>query len=244
MNTGLYDIYNGLAARVEALDVVANNLANVASTGYKQDRPFHDLLEANLNRKQSAEGSARRSPRVSAYTSFTNGDLEQTGRPLDVAIQGRGFFEVQGPDGQTYYTRDGSFTLDADGNLLTASGDRVLGDGGAISVPQGEVRVDEEGGISVDGVRSTQLRIVNFGDERFLQKVGGSRFAAVGGAAPVDVEEPGVVQGFLEKSNVNAVGEMVEMMQLMREAESLQRSLHVILNEVNRSVIRDVAQTR
>lgn len=245
MNTALYDIYNGLAARFEELDVVSNNLANVSSTGYKQDGVFQRLLEANLSANPQAQGSVRRMPRVATYVDFQNGDLVQTGRPMDLGIQGKGFFVVQGAAGEVYYTRDGSFSQDDAGNLLTASGDRVMGDGAAVSIPQGDrnvVTVDEEGGISVDGIRSTSLKVVEFDDGAILQKIGSNYFVDKGGAVPKDAESTTVSQGFLEKSNVSAIKAMVEMMQVMRQAESLQRTLNVILNDIDGRVIREVAR--
>lgn len=242
MNTALYDIYSGLTARLGALDILANNIANVSSSGFKQDAVFYEMLEQNLSTPPNAQGAVRRMPQAGTYIDLASGDLVQTGRPLDLAIQGRGFFAIQGKNGETYYTRDGSFTLDDQGNLLTASGDRVMGDNGPVTLPRGTVTVDSEGGLSVDDVRSTSLKVVDLGEDAVLEKVGSNYFAERGGSAPRDDESSTVSEGFLEKSNVNAIKSMVQMMEVMRQAEALQKSIDLLLNQVNGKVVREVAR--
>ncbi len=242
MNTALYDIYSGLTARLDALDVIANNLANANTSGFKQEGVFYHMLEANLSQNQKLPAAPRRMTQANTYTDFKNGDIITTGRPLDFALQGDGFFVVQGRGGETYYTRDGSFQADEKGNLITSQGDSVVGDTGPISLPRGTVSVGDEGAIMVDDVRSSTLKIVEFSDPKALTKVGDNYFQAAAGVTPAAATGTTVSQGFLEKSNVGAIQSMVDMMQAMRQAESLQRSLYLILNDVDGKVIREVAR--
>lgn len=208
------------------LDVVANNIANVNTTGYKADR---SLFEEVLNSGAHEDNFVGRDRRVSfvqdraTFRDFTQGSYEQTKNPLDIAINGDGFFAVQAPGGERY-TRDGNLQINNQGQLVTASGFPVLGTSGPIVFqstdhdvnvsPDGTVTV-LEGASRTDSIRG-KLRVVNFADPQSLQKQGGNLFAAGNAAASQADTKSTVQQGFVEKSNVNAVAEMGRMMEVMR----------------------------
>jgi flagellar basal-body rod protein FlgF len=207
------------------LDVVANNIANVNTAGYKADR---SLFEEYLNSGAHEDNFVGRDRRVSyvqdraTFRDFTQGPVEQTKNPLDLAINGNGLLVVQTAGGERY-TRDGNLQMNNTGQLVTASGNPVLGTSGPIVFqptdhdinisPDGTVTV-LEGASRTDSIRG-KLRLVSFADAQSLLKQGGNLFAA-GATAPQQDLKSTVQQGFVEKSNVNAVAEMSRMMEVMR----------------------------
>jgi flagellar basal-body rod protein FlgF len=203
------------------LDVVANNIANMNTTGFKADG---SLFEEYLNSAARAADT-----RVSfvqdraTWIDMSAGALERTGNALDVAINGDGFFAVQTQRG-VRYTRNGSFQINPSGQLVTAQGDPVLGDGGPITFqptdrqisisPDGTISV-REGNSKADSQRG-KLRLVSFANPRQLQKDGNGTFNYVGNDAPVESKSATIAQGSLEKSNVRAVAEMSRMIEITR----------------------------
>lgn len=232
MDAILYTAYLGMRARQRALDANANNIANVSTAGFKGERTTYSSVEADAAKASSAAAAAR-APRAlgvlaGGATDFSAGPLRETGRTLDAAIEGDGFFVVQTERGERY-TRAGNFTLDAAGQLVTQSGDLVVGEAGPVTVPPGNVAVGEDGTVSVGGSAVGRLRIVRFDKPAAeLFKEGASLFAAAEGARPAAAEGSRVVQGALEASNVNSVAEMVAMMRNGREFESLQRAVSLV----------------
>ena len=209
-------------ALARELDVVANNIANMNTTGFKADG---SLFEEFLN---SAARSSTNS-RVSfvrdraTWTDMSGGPTERTGNALDVAINGNAFFAVQTQRG-VRYTRNGSFQINPTGQLVTAEGDPVLGDGGPITLQQTDrqISISADGTISVregkaitDSIRG-KLKLVSFADMSQLQKDGGATFKYTGNGAPTDSTTSTVVQGSLEKSNVRGVVEMSRMIEITR----------------------------
>jgi flagellar basal-body rod protein FlgF len=207
------------------LDVVANNVANVNTNGFKGE---HTLFEQYLN-SGAHEDNFQRSDRPVAYVQdrgtfhdFAQGSTQLTSNPLDVAIDGAGFLAVQTAGGERY-TRDGNLHLNSQGQLVTVSGDPLLGTSGPIVfqptdhdiniAPDGTVTVLEGSG-RTDSVRG-KLRVVNFADAQKLLKQGSNLFSAEGEAAQPDAKST-VRQGYVEKSNVNAVAEMSRMVEIMR----------------------------
>ncbi len=203
------------------LDVVANNIANMNTTGFKADG---SLFEEYLNSAARAADT-----RVSfvqdraTWIDMSAGALERTGNALDVAINGDGFFAVQTQRG-VRYTRNGSFQINPSGQLVTAQGDPVLGDGGPITFqptdrqisisPDGTISV-REGNSKADSQRG-KLRLVSFANPRQLQKDGNGTFNYAGNDAPVEAKTATIAQGALEKSNVRAVVEMSRMIEITR----------------------------
>ena len=203
------------------LDVVANNIANMNTTGFKADG---SLFEEYLNSAARAADTRVSFVRDRAtWIDMSAGALERTGNALDVAINGDGFFAVQTQRG-VRYTRSGSFQINPSGQLVTAQGDPVLGDGGPITFqptdrqisisPDGTISV-REGNSKADSQRG-KLRLVSFANPRQLQKDGNGTFNYAGNDAPVEAKTATIAQGSLEKSNVRAVVEMSRMIEITR----------------------------
>jgi len=165
-------------------------------------------------------------------TDYSQGNLNQTGNPFDVAISGRGFFVVETPNG-IRYTRNGNFTLATDGTIVTSQGYPVMGDGGRIRLPEYEklqkddVLITTEGEIIVNKNVVSKLQIVDFPQPYHLQKEKGVLFVNTSGINPIEVDEGTLLrQGFLEESNVNAIEEMVKLIELSRDYESGQKAIN------------------
>ena len=210
------------------LEVVANNIANIDTTGYKADGSvFHEFLMP-VARHGAFQGNDQRLSFVldrATWHNFGNGALKKTGNPLDVAIDGDAFLVVQTSRGERY-TRNGALQINATGTLVTASGDPVLGDSGPIQFqntdsnvsinPDGTITVREGGNAASDSARG-RLRLVRFAQVQTLLKDTSSMFRAPQGTAPLPAEtNVRVVQGTIEASNVRPVIEMARMMELTR----------------------------
>jgi flagellar basal-body rod protein FlgG len=213
-----------MAAHEVKLDVLANNLANADTAGFKADLitiGLSDESPRDLSDPASRAGSVVPGR---AGLDPSPGILKPTGNPLDLAIVGRGLFAVETPQGERY-TRAGSFTRDSNGFLTTPEGFRVLGTTGPIRVPEGGMQVDAQGRLP-DGA---SLRIVAGPDGLGLVKVGLNLFAVPDGAPrPPDLPEATLIQGRLESSNVNVVRTMVEMLATLRTYEAYQRTIQAL----------------
>jgi flagellar basal-body rod protein FlgF len=209
------------------LDVIANNLANLNTTGYKQDiSQFEEYLMpvARQNNFRPVDSRLSYVRDRGTLLDLRPGPMQQTGSPLDVAIEGDGFLAVQTPNGERY-TRNGALQLNADGELVTPQGYQVLGDGGPIQLQQQDsnIAISSEGSVSVRtggaanvSVIRGKLRVVNFPQEQRLQKDGENLFATPAGMAPADAPKAYILQGAIEKSNVNSVVEMTRMIDVSR----------------------------
>ncbi len=206
------------------MDVVANNIANMDTTGYKADG---SLFEEYLNSAARAEGTGARVSFVldrGLWHDMSQGPVAKTGNSLDVAIDGNAFLVVQTPRGERY-TRNGALQINATGQLVTGEGDPVLGDSGPITFQPNDhqVSISRDGTISVregtsnaDSLRG-KLRLVTFANLQNLQKNGGNTFKAPAGAQPIPAPpEAGLIQGAVEKSNVRGVVEMSRMIEITR----------------------------
>lgn len=235
MGNGIYVAMSGAVAQDRALDVVANNVANARTSAYKAERITFDEV---LN--EQGELSYVDSNRSAIDT--TAGALVATDNPLDLALNGDGWFAVQTPQG-TRYTRDGAFSLDAEGTLVDASGNPVRGTEGAeLLVPPDatEVVVDGEGHVYVDDEPIGQLEIVRF-DADQLTREGANLFRANG--RPIADELPSVVSGHLEGSNFNTVRGMVDLVRISRTYESLHRMIENY-RQVDQRTARDIGSPR
>jgi len=255
MSGDIYMAAAGALATERKLDLIANNLANVNTAGFKRDIGQFKFAEPAVPPAGSpAPADSVMQLAAEAFwtefrssTDFSSGQFKNTGNTLDVALSGDGFFSVQTPEGLRY-TRSGDFTLNSDGILSTKNGFPVMGTGGEIQIPQaaekGEsnvVAIDSEGGITVGTTKVGQLRVVDFEDRSQLQKVGNTLFAApeAGGEA-VEAESFSINQGFLELSNVDSVKMMTEMIQVLRGYEAYQKIIQSI-DRINQSAVREVA---
>lgn len=209
-----------------ALDVTANNIANMSTAAFKLERPLLSAHEAGQPAR-AADGGPINFVRDWGFArDFSQGRLEYSSRSLDVAIDGEGFFSVRTQDGETRYTRDGRFTIDADGELATAAGHKVLDDGGAtIPVPENgqEIVIDATGAVLADGGAVATLGLFRFDEVARLQKAGDGTYTADIPALPV--AEPNVRQGYIESSNVNPIAEITRMIEVTRSYESVTRML-------------------
>jgi flagellar basal-body rod protein FlgG len=241
MEPALWAAKTGLDAQQTQMTVTANNLANVATNGFKRSRAvFDDLLYQNVSQVGAATSQNTVSPTglqlgtgvrvVSTERSHTQGSLDNTGNALDLAIQGRGFFQVLQPDGTLAYTRDGNFQTNAQGQLVTSSGYAVQP---AITIPTGAQSVT----IGRDGVVSVQIagqaaptqvgtvQLADFINPAGLQSVGGNLLLESASSGSPTTGNPGItglgtlVQGSVEASNVDVVQEMVDMIETQRAYE-------------------------
>ncbi|NNE66266.1 MAG: flagellar basal-body rod protein FlgF [Pyrinomonadaceae bacterium] len=243
MNPGLYTAFLGMRARQRTLEVQANNIANASTDGFKAERLAYSTVEADHKSKSESQKMVA-GVLSTSETDFRSGTLRETGGALDVSIRGDAFFQIQTPRG-VRYTRAGSFTQDAAGQLITKNGDLVVGEKGAITLPKNsQVVIGSDGVLSSDGQRIDKLKISRFENPvQALKKDGDSLFAATGIEEPTDAPESSVLQGTLESSNVSAVTEMVSMINNTREFESLQRSISLMMNDVGRKISTEIGRT-
>lgn len=217
MSTGIYIATAGAVAQANALDATANNIANASTAGFRGDRiTFREALTAARSQDMSVVGAG------TSRLDNQHGALTQTGNPLDLALEGDGFFSVQTASGPRY-TRAGNFQLDSSRTIVTADGLRVRGEGGApIVVPEGTraVHVAPDGTVSADETTVGKLELTRFARDR-VKREGESLFAAVG--RPEAGEPPQVRAGMLESSNVSVVRGVVDLVKVSRTYESLMR---------------------
>jgi flagellar basal-body rod protein FlgF len=244
MNGSIYLAASGALACEQRLAILANNLANVNTVGFKKDIcHFQRFLPAPAEASVEDQSSQLQAPAVwiamGRSIDMSSGPLQSTGNKLDVALAGKGFFCVQAPEG-TQYTRNGNFTVDADGQLVTQDGLPVLGQSGSITIDDPNVSIGEDGTISSDGNIIAQLRIVDFPQPDALQKVGDTRFAPAGPDA-VEQQPDNVVvrEGFLEQSNVDVVRMMTEMIEVHRGFEFYQKVIRSV-DDVNSRTVNEL----
>jgi len=241
MMRSLWISKTGMEAQQMQLDAISNNLANVATNGFKSERQvFEDLMYQNLRQAGAASSDQTALPTglqvglgtraVATARNFSQGNLQQTSNPLDLAVQGKGFFQIQMPDGTTGYTRDGSFQVSAQGQLVTNTGYTVQ-PGITIPTAAQSVTIGNDGTVSVvlpgQALPQTvgQIQIAGFINPAGLEPKGGNVYgetAASGTPTPGTAGTNGLgtlQQGFVETSNVNVVEELVQMIQTQRSYE-------------------------
>lgn len=232
---------SGMRARLESLELLANNLANVETGGFKADREFYSLYTTADAAEDPRNGQYATLPVVeSHWTDLRQGDLKNTGNPLDLALDGEGFFAAQTPQG-VRYTRNGTFRISAAGQMTTGEGHPVLSKGGTpITLRPGlAIDIKPDGAVQQAGQPPSQLNVVNF-DPRAVNKEGHNYFVAVSGATP-RASTAAVHQGKLETSNVGAAESAVRLVAIMRQFEMLQRAAGVG-NELNKRAMEEVAR--
>ena len=243
MIRALYSAASGMTAQQMNVDNIANNLANANTTGYKMRRTqFQDLMYQNVTQPGTAAGQQTTVPSglqvglgtrpIANEIVFAQGSFSQTGNPLDVVIQGNGFFQVRMPSGEISYTRDGSFQLDKDGNIVTSSGDPLEPQ---ITLPAQaqNITIATDGTVSYTqaGQTSTQLagqiQLASFQNPAGLNAVGGNLFTATDASGQPTVANPGgqeglgtLLQGYQEQSNVSVVQEFINLISAQRGYEA------------------------
>lgn len=221
MVSGKYAALSGAIAREQALDNLASNLANANTTGFKKNRiSFESILRES---QQVADAKGINYSRIRHIgTDHTQGAMQETGNPLDIAIEGEGFFKLSKGD-ETYYTRSGHFMLDENGMVKTSDGYNLLGPGNAplqFTERGGDISINDNGVISIDGAAAgQQIQLYNVGDQGQLKKVGNTRFQLEQGNDQ-PMQEFRVLQGSLETSNVNMMEEMAVMINTQRKFDA------------------------
>ena len=241
MNYGLYNIFLGMRSRQRTLDSQANNIANASTVGFKAERLIYSAVESqqkSLHDRQNLVAGVS----VSGSTDFSAGAVQQTGRNLDLAIEGDAFLQIETPRGARY-TRAGNLSLDANGQLVTKNGDLVVGENGAITVPKGEISIGADGSLVAGKKSFDKLKLVRFENPaQALTKEGDALFMATGAEEPQDDINSRIVQGSLESSNVNSISEMVAMINNNREFESLQKSVTLLMNDLGRKISGEIGK--
>lgn len=234
---------SGLHARMEALDMLANNLANATTGGYKLDREFYTLFNAGPDSDYEGGVPSTLPDIKSQWTDFTQGELQPTGNPLDVAISGPGFFQVNGPSGPLY-TRNGGFQISSNGQLMTADGYPVatVGGGTIQTTSKTPITIAPDGTVEQDAQPLGQLAVVDFQDRSVLEKVGRSYFTNTSlQAQPEPAKNETVVQKQLEESNVSPAESAVRLVDVMRQFEMLQKAVSVT-NDMDNKSLQEVAR--
>lgn len=223
MISGIYNLIEGSLTQQLRFDAVSNNLANVNSNGFKQDTlSFENVL--SMKNKSSVD--------------FSAGPVVHTGNPLDIALDGSGFFKVQTKAG-IRYSRDGAFGINSEGLIVNKNGDAVLGQNGPVRLNGGEISIGADGQISENGAPGDRLMIAEFKNKALLQKEGRSYFVYRGKEEDVIASsDPGVLQNYIEKSNVNPTEEMIKMIESFRAFESVQKAIQN-MDEIVSKMVND-----
>jgi flagellar basal-body rod protein FlgF len=241
MDSGLYAACTALVSRTQALDTIANNLANASTVGFRAEHNvFSSVLATVGNASTSALNQAMNNFGILSGTTLdqTQGALQKTGNDLDLGIEGSGYFVVQTANGPVY-TRNGAFQVSSRGQLVTATGDAVMGEKGVITIVPGPVSISADGTISSNGAVSGKLRLVEFPTGTQLSSVGGTYYSAPAKTA-TPATGSNVRQGMLESSNVNPVSSMVELVTAQRSAEMMQRALSMFNSEIDKTATQDL----
>jgi flagellar basal-body rod protein FlgF len=231
---------SGMRARMESLDLLANNVANASTGGYKADREFYSLYTSP---EALDAGSPATMPVIEKpWVDMSQGILTTTGNSLDVALSGKGFFSVTGPSGPLY-TRNGSFRLAGDGKLITAEGYTVRDTQGKPLTAQAAlpIEISTDGTLQQNGQVIGQLQIADFTSTAGLTKQGSSYFRVDPSVKPAAAANTTVQQGQLESSNTGTAESAVRLVDIMRQFEMLQKAMN-IGNELNRKAIEEVAR--
>jgi flagellar basal-body rod protein FlgF len=248
MDSGVYAAYTGLMSRTQALDTAANNLANAGTNGFRAQRDyFRGVFAGGLDREEPADSQVGES--VNGFgvlggnrLDMGQGQLATTGNPLDLALQGQGFFALQAQNGISY-TRDGAFSRSSTGVLESSRGEPVLDvNQKPITIPTGTIHVAADGSISVSTPEGSaivgQVGVFDFADQSNLIADGANRFSA-GGAKPV-AGNALVQQGAIEGANEDAIHGTMQLVLVQRQAEMMQKALSVFNNEFDKTAAEEL----
>ncbi|MDO4965607.1 MAG: flagellar hook-basal body protein [Lachnospiraceae bacterium] len=251
MVKGLYTANWGMINEQKRVDILANNMANAATTGYKKEgstsESFHDMMAYKIN-DTSEPGVARKLGGMNmgvkigeVYTDYSQGSIHETGNTFDMALSDKGFFAVEFTNKKgetsTKYTRDGNFTLNIKGEVVNKNGDFLLNKNGAHIVldPMKEASIDRYGQIYQDGQMVHRIEVVDFVDYDYLEKYGENYYNALEGS---EIREPNcqVYSGYLEDSNVQVVQEMVDLINFTRAYETNQKMIQTMDSTLDKAV--------
>ncbi len=242
MLRGLYTSYTGMLNEQYRMDIMSNSLANVNTVGFKKEgstsQAYADVMAVKIKDWTETPNTPKKLGNMSlgvkigeTYTDFSQGSFRTTENTYDLAIGGKGFFNIEftnkAGETSTKYTRDGGFTITKDGYLVTKDGDYVLGENGRIqlSTTAGSTVFDRAGNIFQDDRLVASLKLSDFEDTNYLTHYGETMWDATEGAVEIEPEKAEVFQGFLEMSNASVVKEMVNMITISRQYESNQKML-------------------
>lgn len=240
MSSGAYVAVSGISNRLERLDQLASDIANATTAGYKgqqssttaaERESFGDVLQSAID----VTGGRTR-------IDMRGGMLVPTGRDLDAAVDGGGFFVVESPNGPRY-TRNGHFSRRADGTLVTADDNPVLGQGGPIQIPANvAVQFGEDGTVRSGAQVLGRLQVVDIGDPRSLERTGQASFKMPDGELPTPTPNARVRGGMLEQSNVSVVDRVAQMVSVTRSYDSLTRGVSTLMNDVAGRAIQELGR--
>lgn len=218
---GLYTMVDASTRLSPRLDAVSNNIANIQTPGFKSERVFHSLLKS-LDKPGKFEYTTKN------HINHTQGPVDNTGNPLDLSIEGEGFFAVKGDAGEVY-TRKGSFTLNAKHQIVTQAGELLLSQSGMpITVTGRDVQVSGKGEVRVDGAVVGRIKVMAFSAPQNLVRKGNSVFSDPGTAGISAAKNADIKSGHLELSNVQALREMIDLVDLQRDIEVYQKAILTI----------------
>lgn len=238
MVRGFYMLGSGILTQSRVLNTISNNVANSQTTGFKKSKmitkTFGNMVIDRIDRKRTRIGEASLMNSVDeTITDYSEGNLRNTGRNLDVAIVGDGFFAVQNDDG-TFYTRDGSFNIDSEGFLAAGTKGRVLGtDGQPIQLGTEDFTGDSQGNLYTDGASAGKVAVYNFADTDVLQNAQESLYSGQGATI---LDQPTLQWKILEDSNVNMAREMTDALDSQRELQSCSQAIKMVDETLDKAV--------
>ena len=224
VNISVYQNASALRSVEQGQDITAHNIATSSVAGFKKtDAAYESIRAGRLPKETLTEfqrGMLAQFPYIDGKVTFKQGEIRQTSNPHDITIEGPGFFEMENAQGDMLYSRDGQFHLNSEGVLVNSQGNVVQGENGRIQlIPSlGDFTVNQGGEVYQGNNLTGRIRIMDFGELQGLKRVEGGFMA--GGQTPAQVEEPKLLQGFLENSNVNPLREMVNLISLSRIHEA------------------------
>ena len=245
MDSGYYAAFAGLLARSQALDVAAGNLANAGTAGFRAERDYFrsailgpEALESQLDTTVNAFGVLGGS-----RLDLGQGALTPTGNPLDLAVEGEGFFAIQTSQG-IRYTRDGEFERAGDGSLTTQAGEPVLdAKNQPIRIPAGETAIGSDGAVSVNGAIAGKIALFGFAAADALTAEGANRYAGPAGAPAVPASGA-IHQGALEASNQNVIEGSLQLVLMQRQAEMMQKAVSMFSNDFDKTASEDLPRVQ
>jgi flagellar basal-body rod protein FlgF/flagellar basal-body rod protein FlgG len=245
VDSGYYAAFSGWLARSQALDIAASNLANAGTAGYRAERDYFrsvvlgpDALHSQLDSTVNAFGVLGGN-----RLDLSQGALTPTGNPLDLAIEGDGFFAIQTQQG-IRYTRDGQLERAQDGTLTTQAGELVLdARQQPIRVPGGEIAVGSDGAVSVNGAIAGKIAVLGFGGGSALTAEGANRYAAADGTRPT-VATGSIHQGALESSNQDVINGSLQLVLMQRQSEMMEKAVSMFSNDLDKTASEDLPRVQ